>query len=196
MNIVFATNNQHKLAEVQKMLPAQIQLVSLEDIGCLVAIEETETTLEGNAALKARYVTVHFKTACFADDTGLEVTALQGAPGVYSARYAGAANNAEKNMEKLLKALEQESDRSAQFRTVIALHIAGEEHLFEGVCTGTIARKKLGEKGFGYDPVFVPTGFATSFAEMSSAEKNSISHRGIAIRKLVAFLTAYPTSNI
>ncbi len=196
MKIVFATNNLHKLAEVQQMLPEQIQLVSLEEIGCLEEIEETATTLEGNAALKATHITLHYKTACFADDTGLEVAALQGAPGVYSARYAGVENNAEKNIQKVLNALENESDRSAQFRTVVALHIAGEEYLFEGVCTGEITKERQGEKGFGYDPIFVPTGFTSSFAAMSSEEKNAISHRGIAIRKLVNFLTTYSRTSI
>jgi XTP/dITP diphosphohydrolase len=191
MKIVFATNNQNKLAEVQKMLPSSIELLTLKDIACLEEIDETETTLEGNAKLKANYITNHYKYNCFADDTGLEVESLNGAPGVYSARYASDENNSEKNMQKLLTELEHKSNRKAQFRTAIALNLNGQQFLFEGKCEGAILTKKQGAKGFGYDPVFQPENHATSFAQMSSEAKNKISHRGIAIRKLVEFLTNY-----
>lgn len=188
MQIVFATNNLHKLAEVQKMLPNSIELLSLSDINCFDEIDETETTLEGNAKLKADYITKKFGSNCFADDTGLEVESLNGAPGVFSARYAGAENSSENNMQKLLSKLENKSNRKAQFRTVIALNLNDEQFLFEGICKGEILTEKQGEKGFGYDPIFKPEGFTTSFAEMTSKEKNSISHRGIAIQQLVSFL--------
>jgi len=188
MKLVFATNNLNKLAEVQKMLPETIQLLTLEDINCFEEIDETEITLEGNAKLKADYITKKFGYNCFADDTGLEVESLQGAPGVYSARYAGDENNSENNMQKLLKELENKQNRKAQFRTAIALNLHNEQFLFEGICKGEILNKKQGEKGFGYDPVFQPEGCSTSFADMTSVEKNNISHRGIAIRNLVNFL--------
>lgn len=188
MKIVFATNNLHKLAEVQKMLPDSIKLLSLSAINCFDEIEETELTLEGNAKLKANYITKNFDYNCFADDTGLEVESLKGAPGVFSARYAGAKNNSEKNMQKLLDELKGLSNRNAQFRTAICLNLNGKQFLFEGICKGEILTEKQGEKGFGYDPVFKPNGFNTSFAEMTSEEKNKISHRGIAIQKLVTFL--------
>ena len=191
MKIVFATNNLNKLTEVQKILPESIQLLTLKDIDCLDEIEETETTLEGNAKLKADYITNKFGYNCFSDDTGLEVTALNGAPGVFSGRYAGLENNAEKNMQKLLTELAKKEDRSAQFRTAIALNLNGKQFLFEGVCEGEILESKQGEKGFGYDPIFKPKGFKTSFATMTSEEKNSISHRGKAIEQLVEFLTNY-----
>ena len=191
MKLVFATNNRNKLAEVQKMLPETIELLSLEDINCFDEIEETETTLEGNANLKANYIRKKFNYNCFADDTGLEVNSLNGAPGVYSARYAGKENSSEKNMAKLLVELKEKNNREAQFRTAVALHINNEQFLFEGICEGEILHKQQGEKGFGYDPIFKPNGFKTSFAEMASEEKNSISHRGIAIQKLVAFLKNY-----
>ena len=190
MKIVFATNNLNKLLEVQEMLPKSIQLLTLKDINCFDDIEETALTLEGNAILKADYITTNFKYDCFADDTGLEVLALNNAPGVFSARYAGKENNAEKNMQKLLSELNGSTNREAQFRTVITLNLNGNQHLFEGICKGEIFRKKQGKEGFGYDPIFKPHGFNKSFAEMSSKEKNSISHRGKAIRKLVHFLTS------
>jgi len=189
MKIVFATNNLNKLSEVQKMLPETIQLLTLKDINCFDDIDETETTLEGNAKLKADYITEKFGYNCFADDTGLEVDSLHGAPGVYSARYAGKENNSKKNMQKLLLALENTSNRKAQFRTAIALNINSQQFLFEGICKGAILTEKQGEQGFGYDPIFKPENYTTSFAEMTSEEKNTISHRGIAIRKLVEFLT-------
>jgi XTP/dITP diphosphohydrolase len=191
MKIVFATNNLNKLSEVQKMLPNSIELLTLKDINCLEEIEETETTLEGNAKLKADYITQKYGYSCFADDTGLEVDSLNGAPGVYSARYAGNQNDSEKNMQKLLTALESKSNRKAQFRTAIALNINDKQFLFEGVCKGKILTEKNGDQGFGYDPIFKPENYTTSFAEMSSEEKNTISHRGIAVRKLVEFLTSY-----
>lgn len=188
MQLVFATNNLHKLKEVQQMLPSSIQLLSLSDIQCFDEIEETATTLEGNAQLKANYITKNFGYDCFADDTGLEVHSLEGKPGVYSARYAGEPANAENNMQKLLKALVAVSNRKAQFRTAVCLNLKGKQYVFEGICKGDILTAKQGEKGFGYDPVFKPEGFEQSFANMSSTEKNKISHRGIAIQKLVAFL--------
>ncbi len=191
MKIVFATNNLNKLTEVQKMLPESIQLLTLKDINCFDDIDETETTLEGNAKLKANYITDTFGYSCFADDTGLEVDSLHGEPGVYSARYAGKENDSKKNMQKLLDELENKSNRNAQFRTAVALNLNNKQFVFEGVCKGTILTEKSGEKGFGYDPIFKPEGYTTSFAEMTSEEKNAISHRGIAIRKLVEFLTDY-----
>ena len=191
MKLVFATNNLNKLAEVQKMLPESIQLLSLKDINCFEEVDETETTLEGNAQLKADYITNKFGYNCFADDTGLEVDSLEGKPGVYSARFAGEPSNSENNMQKLILYLENKTNRIAQFRTAICLNIDDNQYLFEGICKGEILTKKQGEKGFGYDPIFKPEGYTTSFAEMSSEEKNTISHRGIAIQKLVAFLSKY-----
>ena len=189
MKLVFATNNANKLTEVQKMLPKSIQLLSLKDINCFDEIEETATTLEGNAHLKANYISEKFGYNCFADDTGLEVESLNGKPGVYSARYAGEPANAENNMNKLLHALENKTNRKAQFRTAIALHLNGEKHLFEGICKGDITSSKQGKKGFGYDPIFQPEHFEQTFAEMNAESKNKISHRGIAVQKLVAFLS-------
>ena len=189
MKLVFATNNLNKLKEVQEMLPSSIELLSLKDINCFDEVDETETTLEGNAQLKADYITQKFGFNCFADDTGLEVKSLDGKPGVYSARFAGEPSNSEKNMQKLLVDLETKTNRKAQFRTAVSLNINEKKFLFEGICTGEILTKKQGEKGFGYDPVFKPEGFNQSFAEMTSDEKNKISHRGIAIRKLVDFLS-------
>ena len=188
MKLVFATNNLNKLAEVQKMLPKSIELLSLKDINCFDEIDETETTLEGNAKLKANYITQKFGYNCFADDTGLEVESLDNKPGVYSARYAGLENDSEKNMQKLLFELGNKSNRKAQFKTAITLNLNNKQFLFEGICKGEITTKKQGEKGFGYDPIFKPNGFNNSFAEMTSEEKNSISHRGNAIQQLVDFL--------
>mgnify|MGYP001138057575 CR=1 FL=1 len=189
MKLVFATNNLHKLKEVQEMLSNTIELLSLKDIGCFEDIEETESTLEGNAKLKADYITEKYGFDCFADDTGLEVEALDGNPGVYSARYAGEHGNAEKNMEKLLNELQNKSSRKAKFRTIIALNLRNKQYLFEGICDGEILNEKTGVKGFGYDPIFKPKNASCSFAEMNSEEKNIISHRGIAIQKLVNFLS-------
>ena len=191
MKLVFATNNLNKLKEVQEMLPNSIELLSLKDINCFDEIDETETTLEGNAKLKADYITNKFGYNCFADDTGLEVESLDGKPGVYSARFAGEPANSEKNMQKLLMELENTTDRKAQFRTAVALNLDDKNFLFEGICKGEILTKKQGAKGFGYDPIFKPEGYKESFAEMSSSDKNMISHRGIAIQKLVAFLNKY-----
>ena len=190
MKLVFATNNLHKLKEVQEMLSNTIEVLSLKDIGCFEDIEETESTLEGNAKLKADYITEKYGFDCFADDTGLEVEALDGKPGVYSARYAGEHGNAEKNMEKLLVELQNKLSRKAKFRTIIALNITNKQYLFEGICDGEILNEKTGVKGFGYDPIFKPSNASCSFAEMNSEEKNIISHRGIAIQELVQFLNS------
>ena len=190
MKLVLATNNLHKLKEVQEMLSNSIEVLSLKDIGCFEDIEETESTLEGNAKLKADYITKKYGFDCFADDTGLEVEALNGDPGVYSARYAGEHGNAEKNMEKLLIELKNKSNRKAKFKTIIALNLTNKQYLFEGICEGEILNEKTGVKGFGYDPIFKPSSASCSFAEMNSEEKNIISHRGIAIQKLVKFLNS------
>lgn len=190
MKLVFATNNLHKLKEVQEILYNSIEVLSLKDIGCFEDIEETESTLEGNAKLKADYITKKYGFDCFADDTGLEVEALDGDPGVYSARYAGEHGNAEKNMEKLLIELKNKSNRKAKFKTIIALNLTNKQYLFEGICEGEILNEKTGVKGFGYDPIFKPSNASCSFAEMNSEEKNIISHRGIAIQKLVKFLNS------
>ncbi|MDC3366396.1 non-canonical purine NTP diphosphatase [Flavobacteriaceae bacterium] len=190
MKLVFATNNLHKLKEVQEMLSNSIEVLSLKDIGCFEDIEETESTLEGNAKLKADYITEKYGFDCFADDTGLEVEALDGKPGVYSARYAGEHGNAEKNMEKLLVELQNKLSRKAKFRTIIALNLRNKQYLFEGICDGEILNEKTGVKGFGYDPIFKPSNASSSFAEMNSEEKNIISHRGIAIQELVQFLNS------
>ena len=189
MKFVFATNNINKLREVQQMLPESIQLLSLQDINCFDEIEETATTLEGNAKLKADYITKNFEYNCFADDTGLEVFSLGGKPGVYSARFAGEPANAENNMKKLLSELENKTDRKAQFRTIVALNLNGDYFEFEGICKGEIITEKRGEKGFGYDPIFIPDNYKETFAEMNAETKNTISHRGIAIQKLVEFLS-------
>lgn len=187
LQLVFATNNKNKLKEVQAML-TNFEIVSLADINCFDDIPETADTLQGNAILKANYVTEKFGLNCFADDTGLEVEALNNEPGVYSARYAGKENNSEANMQKLLKNLENESNKKAQFKTAIALNINGKQFIFEGICKGQILTKKQGEEGFGYDPIFMPDNFNQSFAEMTMKEKARISHRGLAIQELVTFL--------
>ncbi|RZJ53889.1 MAG: non-canonical purine NTP diphosphatase [Flavobacterium sp.] len=188
MKLVFASNNKNKIKEIQSILNGSIQLLSLEDIGCHEEIPETADTIEGNAILKADYVTQKYGYDCFADDTGLEVTALNGEPGVYSARYAGEQRNADDNMNKLLNALADKSDRSAQFKTVIALNLNGEQHLFTGIVKGNITLNKTGNGGFGYDPVFLPSGSKRTFAEMSVDEKNEYSHRRKAADQLIAFL--------
>jgi len=192
MKLVFATNNGNKLKEVQRMLSSSIEILSLKDIGCFEEIDETETTLVGNAILKANYITKTYHLNCFADDTGLEVESLEGKPGVYSARYAGEPTNSEKNIQKLLSELKNKENRKAQFSTVICLNIGDQQHLFQGVCKGEILTKKQGENGFGYDPIFRPEGFDQSFAEMSAEEKNHISHRRKAIDQLVSFLKTLP----
>ena len=188
MKLVFASNNKNKMAEIKQMLPKTIELLSLEDIGCTEDIPETAETIEGNAILKANYVTEKYGYPCFADDTGLEVEILNGEPGVYSARYAGEQKNASDNMDKLLDNLKDKTDRKAQFKTIITLNINNEQHLFEGIIKGEIISEKRGTKGFGYDPIFVPEGFSTTFAEMEMSEKAKLSHRGIATRKLISFL--------
>ena len=188
MKLVFATHNPNKLKEIQKLVPAAFELVSLENIGCRTAIPETENTLEGNAQLKADFVTNTYQLPCFADDTGLIIDCLNGEPGVFSARYAGAENNAKANMEKVLDKLKNKPDRSAHFKTVIALNINGKTHIFEGKVAGLITEGKQGDNGFGYDPIFKPNGYQETFAQMPLSIKNEISHRGKAFKKLVAFL--------
>ena len=188
MKLVFATNNKHKLEEVRAILGNRIEVLSLNDINCHDDIPETDDTLEGNALIKARYIYEKFGVDCFADDTGLEVDVLGGEPGVYSARYAGEECNSEANMHKLLHNLTGKNNRNAQFRTVIALIIKGEEKLFNGIVKGTISQEKMGNSGFGYDPIFIPEGFSESFAQMSSDMKNSISHRYRATEKLCKYL--------
>lgn len=188
MKLVFATNNRHKLDEVRAIVGDRVEVLSLNDIGCHDDIPETADTLQGNALIKARYIHEKFGVDCFADDTGLEVEALDGAPGVFSARYAGEECDSEANMQKLLHNLTGKSNRNAQFRTVIALIIKGEEKLFNGIVKGTITEEKRGDSGFGYDPVFVPEGFSESFAQMSGDMKNSISHRYRATRELSNYL--------
>ncbi|MEJ2163634.1 MAG: non-canonical purine NTP diphosphatase [Robiginitalea sp.] len=186
--LVFATHNPDKLKEINQMMPSGFQLLSLEDIGCGGKIPETADTLEGNARIKAAHVWENYGYDCFADDTGLEVTALQGAPGVYSARYAGPGANASSNMKKLLTELQTHKDRSGRFRTVIALVINGQFHFFQGVAQGDIICEPKGSGGFGYDPIFLPAGFKKTFAELPLEVKNQISHRGIAFKKLSAYL--------
>lgn len=189
MELVFATNNVNKLEEVRSLMGKKIKLLSLNDIGCKEELPETSDTLPGNAFQKAEYIYEKYGKNCFADDTGLEVDVLNGAPGVFSARYAGESKSSEANIEKLLFEMQGKSDRKARFKTVIALIIDGERKSFEGVVDGSILEKNYGSKGFGYDPVFVPEGYASTFAEMDLSEKNKISHRGIAIKKLTDFLT-------
>ncbi len=187
--LVFATNNAHKLEEISAILGDKVEILSLKDIHCQVDIPETADTLEGNSLLKAQYIREHYGMDCFADDTGLEVEALNGAPGVYSARYAGGeGHNSEANMKRLLKELEEKENRKARFRTVIALILNGEVHQFEGTVEGHILREKRGSSGFGYDPVFVPEGYTESFAELGEEIKNQISHRARAVQKLAEFL--------
>lgn len=187
--LVFATNNAHKLDEIRAILGDKIEVLSLKDINCDADIPETADTLEGNAALKAEYIYNNYGLDCFADDTGLEVEALGGAPGVYSARYAGGdGHDSEANMRKLLKELDGKQNRKAQFRTAICLIEQGEEHLFEGIVKGSIIEQKRGASGFGYDPVFMPEGYEETFAEMGNAEKNKISHRARAVEKLCEYL--------
>jgi XTP/dITP diphosphohydrolase len=188
MQLVFATNNPNKIKEVRSLVPKHIKLLSLSDILCIEDIPETQPTIEGNAKQKADYIKTNYGYDCFADDTGLEVEALNGEPGVYSARYAGPQRNAENNMNKLLSELENKDNRIAQFKTVIALYINGELNTFTGICKGEITTEKHGNKGFGYDPVFKADGFDKTFAQISLEEKNKIGHRGKAVQKLIAFL--------
>lgn len=188
MKLVFATNNQNKLKELQNLLGDDIELLSLADINCQDEIPEDHDTLEENARQKAEYIHTKYKLNCFADDTGLEIKALNNEPGVYSARYAGEDKDAKANMNKVLKNLKDESNRSAQFRTVISLILNGKEYQFEGIVKGNILESERGKDGFGYDPIFEPAGYSVSFAEMEMGEKNLISHRGLAVQKLVKFL--------
>lgn len=188
MNIVFATNNINKIKEVQSLLPNTITLISLESIGCFQDIPETADTIDGNAILKANYVTEKYGYDCFADDTGLEVEALNSEPGVYSARYAGEQKNDDDNMNLLLKNLQNHNNRNAQFKTVIALNLNGEQHLFTGIVAGKITLEKIGNQGFGYDPIFQANGFSETFAQLSLAQKGEISHRGKATKQLIHFL--------
>lgn len=188
MKICFATNNKKKIEEVKAAIGPEFELVSLEEIGCFEELPETGDTLDHNAFQKARYVKTHFGVDCFADDTGLEVEALEGAPGVYSGRFAGEPRSDERNIDLLLEKMEGKTNRKAQFRTVIALILEGKEYQFEGIAEGEILYQRVGEKGFGYDPVFKPTGFERTFAELSLEEKNEISHRGKAVKSLIEFL--------
>ena len=190
MKLVFATNNKNKLKEVQQMLPESIELITLEEIGCLEDIPETGNTIEENSLLKAKYIKEKYNYDVFADDTGLEVKSLNNAPGVYSARYAGEQKSSEDNINLLLKNLENK-ERTAQFKTIFTLCINNDFFTFEGIVKGKITTEKYGEKGFGYDPIFIPDGYNQTFAQMPSDLKNEISHRGIALRKLVEFLKKY-----
>lgn len=186
--LVFVTNNLHKLNEVSTILENKIELLSLNDINCHIDIPETSNTLEGNALLKAQYIYSNYKLNCFADDTGLEVEALNGEPGVYSARYAGDIHNSEANMLKLLHNMENKENRQAQFRTVISLILDETEYQFEGIIKGKIITEKRGSSGFGYDPIFIPEGYDKTFAELGDEIKNKISHRAQAVNKLCKFL--------
>ncbi|MDR1499534.1 MAG: non-canonical purine NTP diphosphatase [Tannerellaceae bacterium] len=190
--LVFATNNPHKLEEMEKIMSGAIRLVSLSGIGCTEDIAETEDSFEGNALLKARFIKERYGYDCFADDSGLEVEALGFAPGVYSARYAGEGHDFRANMDKLLSGMLGETNRKARFRTVIALVAGGKEYTFEGIVRGVITEEKRGIGGFGYDPVFLPDGYQYTFAEMGEELKNSISHRAMAGKRLLSFLSTYP----
>ena len=188
MKLVFASNNKNKIQEIQQLVPNSIQILSLEEIGCTENIPETADTIEGNAILKANYVTEKYGYDCFADDTGLEVEVLNGAPGVYSARYAGEQKDANDNMNKLLLELKDKTNRKANFKTVIALNLNGKQNLFTGIINGKIIEEKIGTNGFGYDPIFVADGYEKTFAKLSMEEKSTISHRGIAVKQLLTFL--------
>lgn len=188
MKLIFATGNPNKVNEVNQILDGTFEVLSMRSIGVTEDLPETSDTIVGNALQKARYLAQKYEVNCFSEDTGLEVEVLEGAPGVYTARYGGPTKSAEDNMKRLLEELTGEMNRAAQFRTVIALIIGGKEYTFEGICKGSILRSKRGEGGFGYDPIFQPFGYSESFAELSSREKNSISHRGKAMAKLIAFL--------
>ncbi len=188
MDLVFATHNANKLKEVSLLLPKTIRLISLEDLGCHEEIPETESTLEANAQLKADYISHHYGISCFADDTGLIIDALNGAPGVHSARFAGEEKDSEKNMEKVLFELKNITSRTARFKTAIALNLNKKSILFEGLVEGTITKEKKGAEGFGYDPIFIPIGYDQTFAQLPIQIKNEISHRGKALQKLIAYL--------
>lgn len=188
MQLVFASNNKNKILEIQSILPDTIKILSLDSIGCHEEIPETAETIEENAILKANYVTRNYGYDCFADDTGLEVDSLNGEPGVYSARYAGEQRNADDNMNKVLERLSDKNDRRAQFKTVIALNLNGKQHLFTGIAKGEITVEKIGNQGFGYDPIFKPEEYRETFAQLSLDVKNKISHRGKATQQLINFL--------
>ena len=189
MQLVFASNNKNKIKEIQALVSDTIQIISLEDIGCIEDIPETAETIEGNAILKANYITSNYGYDCFADDTGLEVDALNGAPGVYSARYAGEQKDANDNMDKLLLELKDKSNRKANFKTVICLNLNGTQQLFTGIINGKIIDEKIGTNGFGYGPIFIAEGHQKTFAQLTLEEKANISHRGIAVAQLIAFLS-------
>ena len=190
MQLVFATNNLNKVKEVQSLIPPHIKLLSLKDIGCFEDVPETQPDIKGNAVQKAEYIKQHYGFDCFADDTGLVVEALNGAPGVFSARYAGPQRDDNDNMSLLLGNLKEKDNRNAQFKTVVALHLNNNLKTFTGVCKGEITNSKLGDKGFGYDPIFKPNGYDNTFAQMDLELKNSIGHRGKAVQQLVAFLNS------
>lgn len=189
MKIIFASNNKNKVQEIQNQVPKSIQIVTLDEIGCTEDIAETGITLEENAIIKANYITEKYGLPCFADDTGLEIEALNGEPGVYSARYSGEDKNADKNMNLVLEKLSNSTNRKAQFKTVIALNINNEQYLFTGIVEGEIRNEKTGTNGFGYDPIFEPENLAKTFAEMSLEEKNKLSHRGRAVEQLIELLS-------
>lgn len=188
MKILFATANQNKANEIQRVLPKEIEIITLKDIDLTEDIPETSDTIRGNALQKANYIKTHFNIDCFADDTGLEINALNGEPGVYSARYAGSQRSDEDNMTLVLEKLQSHADRSARFKTVIALDLDGTIHEFEGIVNGVIRKEKSGDNGFGYDPIFEPENCGKTFAEMSMDEKNNYSHRARATAKMIAFL--------
>lgn len=191
LQLVFATNNRHKLEEVSAKLNGEIQLLTLEDIGCHDDIEETGLTFEENASIKSRYVYDHYQLNCFGDDSGLIIDALNGEPGIYSARYAGQHGNHAANIKKVLKKLEGVENRKARFKSVISLIWNGDEHFFEGIVEGTISQQPIGTEGFGYDPIFLPDGYDTTFGEMSLEKKNKFSHRALAVEKLIRFLNNF-----
>ena len=188
MQLVFASNNKNKIAEIQALVPNSIEILSLEDIGCLEDIPETADTIEGNALLKANYVSEKYGYNCFADDSGLEIDSLNGAPGVYSARFAGEQKNDSDNIQKVLKELQSVENRNAQFKTVIALNLNQRQKLFTGIIKGTITNHPKGHNGFGYDPIFQPNNYKITFAEMNQKEKSAISHRGQAVAQLLTYL--------
>ncbi|MEN9980445.1 MAG: hypothetical protein RL542_232 [Bacteroidota bacterium] len=188
MQLVFASNNKNKIKEIQLLVSDTIQILSLEEIGCTEDIPETADTIEGNAILKANYVTEKFGFNCFADDSGLEVDALNGEPGVFSARYAGEPKNDENNIDKLLANLKEIKNKKANFKTVICLNLNGKQQLFTGIINGQIIEERVGTNGFGYDPIFVADGYQKTFAELTLEEKSNISHRGIAVKQLITFL--------
>ena len=193
MKLIFASHNAHKSTEIQRILPSWIEIKTLSDLHNMEEIPENEATIEGNSQFKARFVHEKFEQNCFADDTGLEISSLNGRPGVHSARYAGEQRDSNDNMNKVLEELTMMSDRSAQFKTVITLYWEGTEHQFEGIVRGQIATLKTGSEGFGYDPIFIPEGETRSFAEMTLDEKNQYSHRARAIEKLVVFFNTCPS---